>query len=221
MNPTQAAVRASIFSSPVKPRVIGVSTFSNPGTPITLTIPRSPGKLCIGLIGADNGTPGLPTGFTNLASVASVSGTSWGGRLCHKFLDGSEAATLTSASTSATNMCAVLLLIDGAVSTRVPQAVAFSSANTAAPDPAAVTVTSPVTQCLGISVLIHGIGSGQTITSLPTGFTQAKFASATSGTLISTLAWQENFCVSSFNPGAYALSASATCTISTAVVRTI
>lgn len=215
MNPTQAAVRQTIFSSPVKPRVIDAKVYTNTTTPLTITIPRSPRKLCVAVLWANgSGTaPATPTGFTSLATQNHTASNAWGSRICYKFLDGSEAATLTSAATGATRMIGHVFLIDGAISTRVPTvSTVVNSVSSPTADPGAVTVTAPVTQTLVIVAVAFGSGLTPSVTGLPVGFTRENSLETNDLTnnMQAVSAWMNGFCVSSYDPTAVSLSANST-----------
>ena len=120
MNPAQLAARQSILAGP-RLRVVNKLTFSAAAASLAMDVPKIQGLLCVKAIFSfgGNATPGTPTGFTNLnnaAAGASIPGL----RLAYKFLDGSEANSLSSAATSATEMMAVAWLIRGALRAYVP-----------------------------------------------------------------------------------------------------
>lgn len=197
MNLTQMAAHGSILSVGVKPRVIQAYGESAASDTISVTIPRYPGKLCIVIVASrgNSSTPDLLTGFTSLASSASTSANTAGIRIQYKFLDGSEELTLSTTSATASQIHAHTFLIDGALSSGAPDV----SAVAASADPSAVTVTSPVTQTLIIATVYSQTTSAY---SPPPGFTTEHSLQTTSNSHL-TSAWQGNFCVSSFDPGAF------------------
>lgn len=201
MNPTQAAVRTSIFSSPVKPRVIAAQSYTDSGGTLTFNVPRYPGKLCLAMLYSGTGAPTLPTGFTSLATQ-TISASAVGTRMCYRFLDGSEAPTLTSTTTTATGL---ILLIDGAISSRAPNiSTVANSGSSSTPDPAAVTITAPQTQALIIATFGFATTLANRPTRLPIGFIYANsIYQESGGNNMSFACWMPNNCVSSFNPSAF------------------
>lgn len=181
MNFAQLAALKSILSGPV-PRIMSWQTFSNAGTPVTLTIPRSPGMLCVAIIYAAGGTatPGTPTGFTSL-NAAATSATNPGHRVAYKFLNGSEALTLTSAATGATGMIAFVMLVSGVVSWNIPQHVGATSTTATLSFNNLFTINNERTNTLWINANAW-LGNPVSIVDMPTGYsTQYYRTEATTG----------------------------------------
>ena len=218
MNPTQAAARTSIFSSPVKPRVIAARSYAGSGGTITFDVPRYPGKLCIAMFYSGVSAPTLPTGFTSLATQ-TISASAVGTRVCYKFLDGSEATTLTSTATTSTGL---ILLVDGAISSRAPEiSTVANSGGSSTPDPGAVTVTAPQTQTLIIATFGFATSLANRPTQLPIGFThENSLYQESGGNNMSFCCWKPNNCVSSFNPSAFTVPQNSINSSYTIAVRT-
>lgn len=131
---------------PKKPYLLGVTTQTSTGTPITLTRPRyEAGVLNIALICRHAGgtaAPGTPTGFTSLTS----STTDPDFRLAYEFSTGSVGRTTTSSATSATSMSGIVLSFGGVHSSRIPAQGGVATATSTSPNPAifsnAFTLTS-------------------------------------------------------------------------------
>lgn len=127
-----------------KPYLLGVSTQTSTGTPITLTRPRyEAGVLNIALLCRHAGgtaSPGIPTGFSNL--ISSTTAPSY--RLAYEFSDGSVGPTTTSSAISATSMSAIVLSFGGVHSSRLPRQGGAGTATSTSPNPAAFTSAFPL-----------------------------------------------------------------------------
>lgn len=197
MNPAQRGLLSSILRSQVKPYVLSYSNVFAAAATLTVTIPRAPGKLCIVVTAAKGGsaTPGLLTGFTSLAGTA-VAANVLGVRIQYKYLNGSEAVTLASAAASATEMCAHVFLIEGAISTRVPTISTVANSFT----PTAVTVTAPQTQTLVIALMFSDTMFSY---SNPPPGVGPYSVNAGNASCANYAAWRSGFALSSIIPGAW------------------
>lgn len=172
MNPAQIAVIASITSA-ANFRIVSVTTFSSTTSSLDIDIPNAPGMLCLvfataNLANADT-APSTLTGFTSLYdSGTSPRNGSGSVNAQYKFLNGSEASTLTTTTGSSAAMSAVVYLIDGASPARTP-----NGDGTALPSPATSINPPPVT-VNGAPVLafVCGVtGGGNSLFSIcPDGF---------------------------------------------------
>ena len=146
MNPTQAAARQALLGVSI-PRVIQKYINLGSGSSVVVTIPQYTGKLCIVVVyTTTTSTPSLLTGFTSIANNLGA-GTNPGFRAQYKFLNGSEATTLTSTTAAGGTTMAYVYLIDGAISNRVPNGTSTISTI----DPPSVTATAPTGNCLFIA----------------------------------------------------------------------
>lgn len=130
---------------PQKPFLVGATTQTSSGTPITLTLPRR--EAGIGLIAfiarhaGGSATPATPSGWSSLGT--STVDPEY--RVAWKLCDGSEAPTTTSAATSATNMTAIVLAFSHFNLFTTPTLSAGSTGTSTVPDSVSVTPGSGFT----------------------------------------------------------------------------
>lgn len=169
MNPSQLAFRQSILQATNRPRIISRQVFTGATNSITVTIPRNPGTLCIASIYVNAATalPTLLTGFTSIAT----SGKS--GRIQYRYLDGSEALTLTSTATGGSGMKANILGISGALTSNPPVAAMTVVTATSANIPA-LTANNPSRGVLWITDAAVAVAAS--FTQFPVGFTTKEFS---------------------------------------------
>ena len=127
---------------PKKPYLLGVSTQTSTGTPMTLTRPRyEAGVVNYALIFRHAGgtaAPGTPTGFTNIAT----STTDPDYRQAWEYSNGSVGPTTTSTATSATSMSGIVLAFAQSAN-KTPTGGGVVTATSTTPDPGSITA-SPV-----------------------------------------------------------------------------
>jgi hypothetical protein len=160
-----------IFGPGQKPYVVGITTATSTGTPITMTYPdRGRGVLTVAIIARHVGgtaAPALPTGWVSLA----FSTTAPAFRLAYKYTDGSEGLTFTSAATSATSMSAIVYAFKGGPTTTQissPNQGGQTTATSTTPNPGAFAQASINGQIYWLPYAIWN-GSGSVV-SYPTGF---------------------------------------------------
>lgn len=220
MNPTQLAFRQSIIGVR-KPRIIQYAAFGAASTAVTVTIPRSPGKLCIVFAihkrgtSAGSDTPGVLTGFTSIATFAAGNNQS-GVQVQYKFLNGSEAATLSSSMINGTNAVAVVVLIEGAISNRVPNGSVSTNSNSSITPPS-VTATSPFQGNNLWLVLASNDTGGTTATDYPAGFRAPTIWTST--TQFPTWLAAENINQGTVSPSSFNFSSNNFCCAATVCVR--
>lgn len=122
---------------PKKPFLVGVTTQTSTGTPITLTLPRrESGILVVALICRHAGgtaAPGTPTGWTSLLNTTVDPDM----RIAYKFCNGSEAPTATSGAASATSMSAIVFAFSGVHSSVAPIQAGVVATTSSTPNPGA------------------------------------------------------------------------------------
>lgn len=125
---------------PKKPYLLGVSTQTSTGTPITITRPfREAGVINVAIIFRHAGgtaAPGTPTGFTTVAN----STTDPDYRVAYEYSNGSVGPTTTSSATSATSMSAICLSFKHAPNVS-PGHGGIATATSTTPDPGAIAPT--------------------------------------------------------------------------------
>lgn len=127
---------------PKKPYLLGVSTQTSTGTPITLTRPsREAGVVNYALVVRHAGgtaAPGTPSGFSTIAN----STTDPDYRIAWEYSNGSVGPTTTSSATSATSMSGIVLSFKH-VAQQTPSGGGVVTATSTTPNPGSITA-SPV-----------------------------------------------------------------------------
>jgi len=160
-----------LFGPGQKPYVVGITTATSTGTPITMTYPdRGRGVLTVAIIARHVGgtaAPGLPTGWSTLTNATVAPAY----RLAYKYTDGSEGLTFTSSATSATSMSAIVYAFKGSSTSNVvvsPAQGGAATATSATPDPGGFAQNTIDGQVYWLPYCIWN-GAG-TVVSYPTGF---------------------------------------------------
>jgi hypothetical protein len=143
MDPLQSAALQTVMAGP-KLRVVHRQINVVAAASISPSVPKISGLLCVKLIFNIGGTatPGTPSGFTSIASVAASAIPIPGVRIAYKFLNGSENRAIASAATSATEMAAISYLIAGAVAVYPPTANVVDRAENTVHQPPSTTSTA-------------------------------------------------------------------------------
>lgn len=143
MNPSQMAAMSTLLSVPQRPRIVDWTANTVAGATLTATLPhrREAGLLALyfgAAIGAS--APATPTGWTSIQTGTSTIPS----RAAYKFLDGSEAATFSSAASGASQVAGVVVTIAGSLSSRAPVGSTrnVASAGTSV-DPPSLNATAP------------------------------------------------------------------------------